>query len=33
MRNANSNNRYSPVNTNNSIEIPFNIDYEDLGKK
>jgi hypothetical protein len=33
MRNVNSNNRYSPVNTNNSIEIPFNIDYEDLGKK
>ena len=33
MRNANSNNRYSPVDTNNSIEIPFNIDYEDLGKK
>ena len=27
MRNANSNNRYSPVDTNNSIEIPFNIDY------
>lgn len=37
MRNVNSNNRYSPVNTNNSIEIPFNnynnADYEDLGKK
>jgi len=33
LRNVNSNNRYSPVNTNNSIEIPYNIDYEDLGKK
>jgi hypothetical protein len=33
MGNVNSNNRYSPVNTNNSLEIPFNIDYEDLGKK
>jgi len=33
MRNVTSNNRYSPVNTNNSIENLFNVDYEDLGKK